>query len=111
MQPGETVQSALVREVEEEIGSVPTEFVLLETAQAPDLESSDSREYHRFLVRNWVGPEPFVRNDEHSELRWFSVEEARRLQLAHPDYLELFARVGSLLSSGVAGDARDRRRM
>lgn len=94
--PGETPEAALLREVEEEIGSIPTEFSLLETAPDPHPEANGPGEYHVFLVRGWAGPEPFLRNAEHVELGWFTPSEARQLNLADPAYLELFARVHTL---------------
>ena len=77
----------------EEIGSIPTEFSLLETAPEPYPEAHGPGVYHVFLVRRWAGPEPYLRNAEHVELGWFTPREARGLNLADPAYLELFARV------------------
>ena len=91
--PGETPEAALLREVEEEIGSIPTEFSLLETAPERYPEAHGPGVYHVFLVRRWAGPEPYLRNAEHVELGWFTPSEARGLSLADPVYLELFARV------------------
>ena len=91
--PAETPEAALLREVEEEIGSIPTEFSLLETAPEPNPEANGPGVYHVFLVRRWAGPEPYLRNAEHVELGWFTPREARGLNLADPVYLELFARV------------------
>jgi len=91
--PEETPEEALLREVEEEIGSIPTEFSLLEIAPEPNPEANGPCEYHVFVVRGWAGPEPFLRNAEHVQLGWFTPSEARGLELADPAYLELFARV------------------
>ena len=94
--PGETPEAALLREVEEEIGSIPTEFSLLQTAPEPNPEAHGPAVYHVFLVRRWAGPEPFLRNAEHVELGWFTPSEARGLNLADPAYLEVFARIDAL---------------
>jgi hypothetical protein len=82
--------------VEEEIGSVPTEFSLIETAPEPNPEANGPGVSHVFLVRRWVGPEPFPRSAEHVELGWFTPSEARGLPLSDPAYRELFARVEAL---------------
>lgn len=94
--PAETPEEALLREVEEEIGSIPMEFSLLETVPEPNPEANGPGVYHVFLVRGWAGPEPFLRNAEHVELGWFTPSEARGLNLADLGYLELFARVEAL---------------
>ena len=94
--PGETPEAALLREVEEEIGSIPTEFSLFETVPEPYPDANGPGVYHVFLVRGWAGPEPFLRNAEHVELGWFTPSEARELNLADPASLECFARVDAL---------------
>ena len=95
--PNETPEAALLREVEEEIGSVPSRFSLLEIASGPDPEANGPCEYHIFIVRAWAGPEPFIKNPEHIELSWFTPREARALKLADRAYVELFAKVEALL--------------
>ena len=96
--PGETPEAALVREVEEEIGSIPTDFSLLETAPEPNPDAHGPGVYYVFLVRCWAGPEPYLRNAEHVELGWFTPREARELNVADPAYFELFARVDAMQS-------------
>jgi 8-oxo-dGTP pyrophosphatase MutT (NUDIX family) len=93
--PDETPEAAPLREVEE-IGSIPTEFSLVETVPDPYPELNGPGAYHVFLVRGRAGPEPYLRNEEHVELGWFTPSEARGLNLAHPAYLELFARIEAL---------------
>ena len=91
----------MVREVKEEIGCIPTRFCFLETRQEPDPESNGPGEFHIFLVDGWSGSEPDIANAEHDKLAWFTPIQARRLQLADPDYIDLFARVEALLSEGA----------
>jgi 8-oxo-dGTP diphosphatase len=98
--PEETPEEALLREVEEEVGSIPTDFSLLEIAPEPNPEANGPCQYYVFLVRGWAGSEPFLRNAEHVALGWFTPSEARRLDLADPAYLELFARIEALQSHG-----------
>ena len=46
-------------------------------------------------MTQWQGGPPAIRNHEHSDLRWFTVEEACALpNLAIPDYPALFRGLG-----------------
>jgi 8-oxo-dGTP pyrophosphatase MutT (NUDIX family) len=100
--PGETPEQALVREVSEEIGSIPTEFTLLEIAPDPAPTVNGPGEYYVFLVRRWVGGEPILRNAEHVAPGWFTPAEARRLDLADQAYLELFVRIEGFIVGSSA---------
>jgi 8-oxo-dGTP pyrophosphatase MutT (NUDIX family) len=48
------------------------------------------REYHVYVVTEWAGQGPVVLGAEHTEIRWFPLNEALQLDLAHPQYTELF---------------------
>jgi 8-oxo-dGTP pyrophosphatase MutT (NUDIX family) len=88
---GETLDEALVREVQEEIGVTPTEFRLLATVRERQPEIHGDVLHHVFGVTAWRGGEPDNICDEHSELKWFSVSEMRLLtDLVDGDY-PLFA--------------------
>ena len=83
--PGETIERALVREVEEEIGVTPAHFVRLTSLKAKNFE------LHIYRVDAWTGGSPTLRGDEHVELRWFTVEEACALRnLAAAKYTRVF---------------------
>ena len=85
---GETQEATLVRELQEEIGVTPTAMSLLVTV--PLVENGAAVTLHIYRVDDWTG-EPRLMNDEHTELRWFGVEEAAALpDLAAPDYAGLF---------------------
>jgi 8-oxo-dGTP pyrophosphatase MutT (NUDIX family) len=78
---GESERRALVRELEEEIGvraDVPIEpWRTFRT---------ESLEFSLFVVDAWEGDIANRAPHEHEQLRWISLEELPRLQLAHPLY-------------------------
>jgi hypothetical protein len=47
---------------------------------------------HFYLVTAWAGRPVNRQPEEHSEIRWFTLEQAAQLDLADPGYPELFAR-------------------
>ena len=51
--------------------------------------------YHMFLVTNWSGRGPVATGDEHVEIRWFSIQDAANLPLAHPSYVGLLKNIES----------------
>src|SRR5919106_3093648 len=88
VEPGEEQGQTLVRELEEELGIIPTQWTYLETFQEP----SEQLTLHLYLVTAWTGT-PFNRQpDEHSAIGWFSLEQASQLPLAHPAYPIFFER-------------------
>jgi mutator protein MutT len=88
VEPGETIEQALVREVEEETGAVPLQFAKLALLSADDIE------LHVYRVDAWSGGNPSLRGDEHVELRWFTVEAACALTtLASDEYIQIFQRL------------------
>lgn len=96
VEPGETPEAAVVRECFEEVGlrvRVKRKVAICDTRDG-------SAEIHWFLVwdESWGGatpaPEPYLANDEHSELGWFSAAEMLGLRphFFWEDY-EIFARL------------------
>jgi 8-oxo-dGTP diphosphatase len=81
VEPHETLVEALVREVREEVGVVPTIFSFLVSIPDPNASDADPATYRMYSVRAWQGREPALLGDEHTELRWFSLPIA----LALPD--------------------------
>lgn len=78
IEPGETPEDALVRELNEEIGVIPTVFRHHCDRQV-SLQNGYDAIFHMFEVTGWAGT-PEICNSEHSELLWFPVERASELR-------------------------------
>jgi 8-oxo-dGTP pyrophosphatase MutT (NUDIX family) len=99
VEPGESIQDALVRELAEEIQVTPIDFTELATLIEVHPNINGQASYHMFIVTRWEGDGPAMQGNEHSQIRWFAVSEAMSLSLAHPGYVELFGRLNSGRSS------------
>jgi 8-oxo-dGTP pyrophosphatase MutT (NUDIX family) len=90
VEAGETLEDALIREISEEVGVVATEFDLLASTEERKPELYGPCLHHIFRVRRWTGGEPYNACDEHSEIRWFDVEDLTALpNLVDCDYPRL----------------------
>ena len=86
---GETLEQASAREASEEVNVAPVIYSTVARIADPNT-TSEPITYHMYAVREWRG-EPSIINDEHTELRWFTFEEAKALpDLALEDYRLLF---------------------
>jgi 8-oxo-dGTP diphosphatase len=91
VEAGESLEEALVREIQEEVGVTPTQFRLIATVRERQPEIYGDMLHHIYAVTDWQGGEPANVCDEHSELKWFSVSEMRLLtNIVDSDY-PLFA--------------------
>ena len=79
--PCEEPSSALVRELEEELGITVLQPRFLGIYEDIDPTSKELFRHYLFFVTRWRG-EPRIANDEHSEIRWFTPDEAEHLSLA-----------------------------
>ena len=87
VEPGETLDDALVREVREEVGVTPTRFRLIAIVRERQPEIYGEALHHVYAVTGWQGGEPANVCDEHTELKWFDVSEMRQLtNIVDSDY-------------------------
>jgi 8-oxo-dGTP pyrophosphatase MutT (NUDIX family) len=77
----ETLSQALVREVGEEVGVIPTSFEFIVSIADPNASKFDPITHHMYSITAWEGGELTLLGDEHSELRWFT----RGAAIALPD--------------------------
>ncbi len=80
----ETEVEGLVRELEEELGVVPTRFVKLATVSESLPDGHGPSECHIYGVLAWAGTPCNLQSEEHSEVRWFSWDETLILEWVHP---------------------------
>jgi 8-oxo-dGTP pyrophosphatase MutT (NUDIX family) len=100
VEDGETLDDALVREVQEETGVTPTQFRLIATVRERQPERYGDALHYIYAVTAWQGGDPANICDEHTELRWFSIGEMRGLaNIVDADY-------PFLAELGIAGGVR-----
>jgi 8-oxo-dGTP diphosphatase len=88
VEDGESLEAALVREAQEEVGVTPTRFRLIATVRERQPERYGDARHHIYAVTAWHGGEPSNICDEHTELKWFSIDEMRGLKnIVDPDYV------------------------
>jgi mutator protein MutT len=91
VEPGESLEAALVREACEEIGLTPRRFRELAMIPEPSPQVHEDAVYHLYAVTAWDGGDPRIRDAEHSELRWVDLDAVADLQpLALAVYREIF---------------------
>jgi mutator protein MutT len=90
VEANETLDEALIRELREEIGITPTQYLALKTIPDPNAPAADPVTYHMYAVMAWDGGEPTMTGDEHTALGWFAPNEAASLAgLALEEYRSL----------------------
>ncbi len=92
VEAGESFESALRREIEEELGLTLRSFSFLTTIEVVNPTAS----FHLYTSTAWDG-QPAIRDREHTELRWFTPQEAEALDdLALEEYRPLFRSLGGM---------------
>jgi 8-oxo-dGTP diphosphatase len=87
VEDGESLENALIREVQEETGVTPIRFRLIATVKERQPELYGDALHHVYAVTRWQGGDPANVCDEHTELKWFSIGEMRLLEnIVDPDY-------------------------
>jgi mutator protein MutT len=94
-EPGESPEQTLIRELQEEIGVVPLTARSLATFQIP-VTGGNPCELTVYLVTQWQGEPQNLLLEEHDTVDWFTIDQASRLDLASPLYLELFRQAALL---------------
>jgi len=89
----ESPEQTLLRELQEELGITPTEFQKIDILDEPNADIYGAYQYHIYLVTDWNGMPHNQQPQEHSEIQWFSIEEALQLELAHSHYPILFKKI------------------
>jgi 8-oxo-dGTP diphosphatase len=83
----ESLDEALLREVQEEVGVTPTEYRLIATVRERQPEIYGDALHHVYAVTAWQRGDPANVCDEHTELKWFTVSEMRLLtNIVDSDY-------------------------
>jgi len=87
IEPGESPQEALVRELHEEIGV---------NVQVPRHDchfrlSTEDFDMQVWVISEWIGDPTNESPDEHDEISWFSEPSAVGLDLAHEGYPSLIS--------------------
>jgi 8-oxo-dGTP diphosphatase len=89
VESGESPRQALERELAEELGIILTGAHYLETLRIPSSTGGDPMECHLYLVTEWRGSPANQQPQEHSEIKWFRLNETPHLELAAPEYVRI----------------------
>ena len=86
---GERLDIALVRECEEEVGLTPLHYQHVETI-FEETDPLQKTPFHVYAIRLWRGGAPQLLGDEHSELGWFTLQDAESIDFALEGYRPIF---------------------
>jgi 8-oxo-dGTP diphosphatase len=82
VEAGEAAEQALVRELAEELGIKVAHPSNRPTA----VIETDAFRMQVWLIESWTGIPTNTEPDEHDDLIWANLDQARSLDLAHPDH-------------------------
>jgi mutator protein MutT len=88
VEPGETPQQALARELTEELG-----ITAVVPAEPLAAYAQDDVELDVWPIDDWQGEIRNLALDEHDDLGWFTPAEARALELADQEWIPLIDRL------------------
>jgi 8-oxo-dGTP diphosphatase len=91
IEPGERLEQTLIRELQEELGITPTQWIHLKTLAEALPERDEEILCYVYLVLEWEGTPTNQQPEEHAMIAWFGLGQAAQLELAHPAYPQLFA--------------------
>lgn len=93
VEPGEKPENALVREILEELGVRPVRFRLLDSLVELSARGVLPVVHYVYSITEWEGGNPRNACNEHTEIRWFTISEIRRLSNKTPfNFDDLYAR-------------------
>jgi 8-oxo-dGTP diphosphatase len=85
VEKGETDVTAIIRELQEEIGIVVSASNVEFIARLP----GDSYDLRIFLVTRWLGNPRNCATDEHDDLNWFAAHELETMTLADSEIIPI----------------------
>ncbi len=89
IEPGETEQDAVAREVFEEVG-LKTRAV----DKLCEFDTHDKSARIHWWKTEVIGGSAFLKNDEHTEIRWVTLEELQQLQPMFEEDLAVYQKLG-----------------
>ena len=98
IEPGETPEQALRRELREEIGVVARIHAAPVLRISENEQAADGLVLDLWTIDRWIGTPTNLAPDEHDDLRWIAAEDLVSLPLAHAEYIP-FLRALSARSS------------
>jgi 8-oxo-dGTP diphosphatase len=111
VEDGEAIDIALSRELSEELGITPVDYVSVGSIEDNNPHARGLSTYHLFVVRGWAGGTPTARDDEHLKLEWFDIDAACTLpNLALAEYRMIFRQVLYSTSGDAISDSTECRR-
>jgi 8-oxo-dGTP diphosphatase len=102
IEEGETEETALSRELQEELGIIPTRLRKIEhISSRQDCHFLDLSIYE---VTEWLGGQPRMLGNEHLEIKWFELPDAVRLpNLALEDVRAVIRALTSCAAANTGG--------